>query len=52
MMCSDVFEQVGQTPLYAACVELRTEVVRCLLSDNRVDVNKRSKVNEAILDHV
>eukprot|EP01039_Chlorochromonas_danica_P022341 gene22341-biopygen5755 len=37
-------KMIGYTPLYAACEGNHAEVVKILLRDNRVDINKKNKL--------
>ena len=41
--------QYGQTPLHLACEKGHTEIVKKLLADPRVDVNRNNKVESLIV---
>lgn len=42
--------QYGKTPLFNSCMQGSVEVVKALLADNRVDVNKADEVNRVFVD--
>lgn len=41
-----IYTQGKCSPFYAACIAGNVEVVKLLLSDNRIDVNRMDKVSE------